>query len=133
MGLRHFGRLALLVKHNPRIQKVIEKKLKLRERYGPWVTLTFWECLKNLERIPTQPLFKHCLETNLATLGAADPTQRELVSRFLKDLSKLQEKVRDFLTKTFRVEARREKELKEFAKEVEIERERIKKALEEIF
>lgn len=132
MSLRHFKRLAILVKYNPRILRMVEKELRLREKYGPWVTLTFWECLRHLEEYGGEPFFKHCLETNLASLSA-DVTQKEFVSRFLKDLKEIQEQVRDFLTRTFWREAEIERLEGEFSKVVKEERGKIRKVLEEVF
>jgi len=132
MTIRHLRRLAVLVKYNPKAIGVIEKKLRLRERYGSFVVFTFWDCLKYLEIVWGEPFFRKCLSDKLSDLATVSVDQREKIERFLKDLPKLQEEIRDFMTALFKEKAKREMAEKEYEKVKKEEETRISELLKEV-
>lgn len=132
MSIRHLGRLAVLVKYHPKAMDFLEKKLKLREKYGNWVVPIFWHCLRHLQILWGEPPFRECLSLKLSDLAIADPREKPNIERFLKDLPKLQEEIRDFLTSFFREKAKREKFEKELEKLKKEEKEKIETLLKEV-
>lgn len=132
MAIRHLKKLAILVKYNPRAMSFIEKKFKLRERYGNFVVFTFWDCLRDLEIIWGEPFFRKCLSDKLSSLAMASPDQKPLIERFLKDLPRFQEDIKDFMTEFFREKAKRERMEREYEKLKKEEEEKISDLLKEV-
>ncbi|MCW1312719.1 MAG: hypothetical protein OH338_04815 [Candidatus Parvarchaeota archaeon] len=132
MAIRHLRKLAILVKYNPRAMNFIEKKFKLREKYGNFVVFIFWDCLRDLEKVWGEPFFRKCLSDKFADLSLVAPEQKVLIEKFLKDLPKFQEDIREFLTEFFKEKAKREKIEMEFAKMKKEEEEKISDLLKEV-